>query len=235
MYRLVDFPEPIRLTKVTWTSGPNARNSGTTTASDGAEQTRSGIGDVVSFRLDFTLKMGREARRERGFLTSLMEGVNAARFKFIDGDMLTPQEAGIVGPFVSQPWSNGEPWSNGKGWKPSYPIVPMAAASAYDASVVTLSDAFWGHQLGIGDYLGFMPFHFGLYMITQVIAPGQYRIWPRLRKALTTDDFATLHPTLVMKTVPGGTSMARGVVHTDGQGVQLSEIIDPYVRQYFTD
>src|SRR5690606_27156301 len=111
-----------------------------------------------------------------------------------DPDIMSPAEAGITGPFQksSSPevianvgdqggvaWSNGEPWSNGFNWQPAYPTVAVAAASAYDSGIVTLADEFWGHGLGIGDYIGFFPFSLGLYTVDEVIAPGQYRVWPR--------------------------------------------------------
>jgi hypothetical protein len=238
--RLIDFPAPLEITNLTWLGGPAARNSGSNTAMDGAEQTFSTVGSVVAFSLSFDLKMGRSARIERGALTALMNGMNAVRFTFYDPDIMTPSEAGLnVNEGVewnnipAETWSNGERWSNGKGWTVSPPVVAVSADCPSGATVVSLSNEFWGHGLTLGSYIGFFPFHFGLYMVTEVMGGGKYRIWPELRKSLTPNDLATLVPTLVMRTRPGGYQLNRGAVHTEGQSVELFEVHDYYVRQYF--
>lgn len=92
------------------------------------------------------------------------------------------------------PWGNGEPWSNGQNWELTAPNVQLAEAAYFDSTIILLQDDAWGHRLGMGDYLGFFPLHFGLYTITEEFGDGEYRIWPPLRKALTSDDFATLYP-----------------------------------------
>ncbi|PLU81765.1 hypothetical protein BMJ22_16645, partial [Sinorhizobium medicae] len=113
---------------------------------------------------------------------------------FGDPDMMTLLDAGMtVTPAQDRfglPWSNGETWSNGQNWKATAPNVPVAAAADRDATIIRLADAYWGHRLQMGDYLGFFPFHFGLYTITEELGDGEYRIWPPLRKALAAGDFA---------------------------------------------
>lgn len=238
MFRLLSYPDYAYsgAVSVTWLTGPNARSSGANTASDGSEQTFDTIGDVVSFRLEFTPKQGRVARRERGFLTALGGGTNAFRFTYVDADRMEPDEAGIIGPYGSQLWSNGKPWSNGQWWQPSYPVVPVAGASPYDSGIINLSDQVWGHTLGWGDHLGFFPFHFGIYTVTEVLDAGRYRIWPRLRKAVDVDDFCTLFPTLVVRpTGKEAGSWRRDASTTTDTSIDVVEVIDPYVRQYFSD
>lgn len=232
MPRLLPDPQ-FTISELEWLTGPNARNSGSTTAMDGSEQTFSSYGDGVAFRVTLRIAQGVLARRQRGYLTALPGG-NAFRFKYIDGDIMKPVEAGIVGPYGSQAWSNGEPWSNGLGWAPSYPVVPVTASAAFDMGIVKLSDAYWGHRLGMGDHIGFMPFHFGLYTVTEVIDDGEYRIWPRLRKALTTDDFCTLHPTLVVKPMNReSATWTRNPSYQEGASLSLVEVHDYYVRDYY--
>lgn len=165
-------------------SGPNARNSGSSTAMDGTEQTFDAYGDVVALQFTLNVKQGVAARRQSGILTALKSG-NAMRLRFFDPDMLTPTEAGISGvagkgwtDLEDVEWSNGQPWSNGEGWQMSAPTVAVASPAAFDTGIVTLADTDWGHELGLGDRLGFFPLHFGLYTITEVIEPGQYRVWP---------------------------------------------------------
>lgn len=237
MARLVEFPQPLHLTGVTVLSGPNARNSGANTASDGSEQTFDGVGNVWSFKLDFTISQNTRARRLRGALTALLSGANAMRWQVIDGDRLSLVEAGLSASFTAENWSNDESWSNGQGWGISYPTISVAEAAAVDAGIVKLADSFWGHNLGMGDRFGFYPFHFGLYEVVEVIADGEYRIWPRLRKAITTDDYATLHPIIALKPTGQGavTGRKRGISFTENQSVTLVEVIDPYARSGFAD
>ncbi|WP_157014899.1 hypothetical protein [Mesorhizobium xinjiangense] len=234
MLRLITWPDGLwGFVDINPVSGPKARSSGGNTAQDGTEQTFEGIGDLVALELVFSAKNGvTGARRQRGLVTALHSGANAMRLQFNDPDIMTPAEAGVSCP-EEQNWSNGEPWSNGEGWAPTYPVVPVAAAAGFDTGIVRLANEFWGHTLGYGDYLGFFPFHFGIYMVTEVIEPGQYRVWPRLRKALTAEDYATLYPTLVMKAVGTTVAPPRDLVATGGS-ITLVEVIDPYVRSDFT-
>lgn len=243
MARLLSFPHFPGVRGITPLSGPMARNSGANTASDGSEQTYDSVGDVVALRLDLNMKRKGLARQERGLFAGLHGGANAIRLSFYDPDIITPYQSGLsVSPLVdwpslgSVPWSNGETWSNGAGWGQAPPEVAVAASSAIDTGIVTLADDFWGHSLDIGSYLGFFPLHFGLYMVTEVIDEGHYRIWPRLRKALTTDDFATLFPVIAMRPRSrDAIQQRRGLAHTDGAAIDLVEVIDPYVRSDFTD
>ena len=117
MARLLPFPEGNGVVSMTPVSGPNARNSGANTASDGSEQVFDHIGDVVALRLDFNAKIGTSARRERGWLTGLLGGANATRFQFIDADRMTLAEAGVSASGAVT-WSNGQSWSSGQGWLP---------------------------------------------------------------------------------------------------------------------
>lgn len=228
-------------------SGPNARNSGSTTAMDGTEQTFDAYGDVVALQFSLNIKKDRGARRLSGMLTALKSG-NAMRLRFFDPDMISPAEAGLaVGAgkrwpdLAQQDWSNGEAWSNGEGWHTSAEVVPVAAATALDGGIVQIEDEHWGHSLGLGDRLGFLPFHFGLYTITEVIVPGTYRMWPRLRKALAyTGDpdegsFATLFPTIVMRPAMSVMPPARGLAFAEAASVTMVEVPDYYVRDYYED
>jgi hypothetical protein len=115
-------------------------------------------------------------------------------------------------------------------------LVPVAAAAAREGTVIKLGSQFWGHVLDIGDYIGFVPFHFGLYTITEVISPGEYRIWPPLRKSVTAGDFATLRPVLAMRLESEDSASAgRGLVTADSVTVTLVECLDYDVREYWTD
>lgn len=235
MPRLLSWNAPVQMSRVTWLDGPAVISATGGSTVGGFHQVVTGVGDLVSFRLALGPKEGMLARRERGVLTALHNGANAARLTFHDGDGLSPKEAGIVGDFVGQPWSNGMPWSNGKLWRPGYPVVKLAADAQRDDSVVKISDSFWGHHLGMGDFLSFMPFYFGMHIVIQVIKPGQYRLWPRLRKAFTTADCATLSPVMAVRVRPGSVTLSRAANQTEGQSVDLIEVPDYDVRDYYLD
>ena len=231
--RLLSFPE-LQATAVTPISGPNARNSGANTASDGGEQTFDTLGDVVAVRVAFPPRIGAGARRERGAMTALLSGANALRFDCPDPDRMSVVEAGGSTNGALN-WTDGNSWSDGTQWQAGYPEVAVAIAAALDDGIVNLADQYWGYNLGYGDVIGFTPFHFGRYMVTEVLDEGEYRIWPRLRKAITTATFATLRPVAAMR--PAGrdaVSLGRGLSSTEGQGVTLVEVFDYYVRDYYT-
>lgn len=235
MARLLSFPVSTVVMAATPVNGPNARNSGSNTASDGSEQAFDHIGDVVALQLDFVVRRKAAARRERGWMTAFLGGGNATRFTFCDHDRMTRVESGLASADDIS-WSNAKPWSNGLDWAAGYPQVSVISSAALDDGIVELDTAFWGDELGLGDYIGFMPFHFGMYTITEVISAGKYRIWPRLRKAITTTDFATLTPTLAMRpTGREAISMKRGLVATEGQSITLVEVFDYDARDYFGD
>lgn len=234
--RLLSFPIGLPITKIEPLSGPRTVQSGSTQSVGGFVQTVASPFGMLKFRMNFGPMRGVEARRYRGWITALHGGANATRVPWLDGDNLSDAEAGIVGGMSPKQWSNGMPWSNGQYWSGSYPIVPIAQQSAIGDTVIHLQDEFWGASLGYGDQIGFTPFHFGLYMVTEVIDAGIYRIWPPLRKALTTDDFATLRPVLAMRLESeDSASAARGPAFIDNASVTLVEVLDYDVRDYWTD
>lgn len=236
MARLLSWPIDLRIVRVERLKGPRSINSGSTEALDGGEQSFSSPFGALSLQITFQPLQGQIARRHRGWITALHGGANATRFTYVDADRMSPEEAGIVGDHGPQRWSNGQPWSNGQWWSPSYPTVNVAAATLLGGTTVTLDSAFWGHTLDMGDLIGFAPFHFGMYEVTEVLAPGQYRIWPPLRKAVSATDFCTLSPTLALRLVGiDGASVSREQPAAQGLTATFIETFDYDVRQYFTE
>lgn len=244
MARLLTWNDGLGLTALEIVNGPNVRSSGANSAQDGSEQVFEGIGDVWTFRLGLPPTQGRKARRARGMIDALAGGANGIRFTVVDQEMMSPHEAGISVPeavnwhgLAGQAWSNGLPWSNGLSWTTTAPTVRVAADAAANDGVIHLEDEHWGPALGIGDQIGFFPFHFGMYRVTEVLEPGVYRVKYRLRKALQAGDYATLYPVIVLRPTSKDTANAPGQVpaYTDTGSLMLTEVIDPYVRQYFGD
>lgn len=176
-------------------------------------------------------------RRYRGWATALHGGANATRVDFCDWDGLTARQAGVnASDFGKLPWANGIPWENGNSWQVTPPCVPVASPTGVDTSIIHLGDLHWGHRLGEGDLVGFYPFHMGLYMVTEIIEPGTYRIWPPLRKAVAANDSATLRPALAMRLESEDAANApRATAFAEGLSVTMVEVPDYDVREYFAD
>ena len=237
MARLVSWPSGLRANFREPLSGPRAVGGASTQSIGGFVQTSGSPFGLWRWRFSFPPIRGRLFRRYRGWVTALHGGANATRVPFCDWDGLTARQAGVdADRYGTEPWGNGMPWSNGKNWQITPPLVPIAAAADRDDTIVSLGAAFWGHGLDIGDLLGFMPFSFGLHMVTEVIEPGQYRVWPPLRKAITTADFATLRPVLAMRLESEDAANApRGASFAEGLSVTLIEVLDYDVRDYFAE
>lgn len=240
MARLISRPDGLGLVSIEPLSGPLAVSAGQNQSISGFVQSVAGAFGLWRFRFAFHAMRGAEFRQYRKWITALHGGANATRWPFFDPDAITFQESGVNASnfeiATGQPWSNDEPWSNDRNWATSRPNVAVAEDAAKDATIVKLADTFWGHQLDGGDYLGFFPFHLGLYLVTEVISAGTYRIWPPLRKAITTDDFATLNPTLALRLEgEDAASAGRGLVVADALQVTMIEVLDYDVRKYFAD
>ena len=247
MARLVSPPHGLPVTSIEPLAGPRTVGGGASQSIGNFVQTFASPFDLWRFQFSFAPMKNSAFRRYRGWITSLNGGANATRWAFNDPDVMSLADAGVVATAEQEragmPWSNGQPWGvpgqdpwfNTGNWAVSRPNVPVAAAAALRGTVVRLGSPFWGHCLNIGDYLGFFPFHLGLYTVTEVIAPGQYRIWPSLRKAVTADDFATLSPSLALRLESEGAANAgRGLTSADGLTATFVETLDYDVRDYFT-
>lgn len=235
--RLVSWPLGLRANFREPLSGPRAVGAASTQAASGFVQTSGASFGLWKWRFQFPPIRGQMFRRYRGWVTSLHGGANATRVPFCDWDGLTPAQAGL--PLknwrIDQPWSNGKPWVNGQPWGGGPPNVAVDKSANLDATTVKLANTFWGHRLDIGDLIGFFPFHLGLYMVTEVKEPGEYRIWPPLRKSVGPGDYATLRPTLAMR-LEGeeGANAPRSAAFADGLSVTLIETLDYDVRDYFS-
>ncbi|MDR7220360.1 hypothetical protein [Aminobacter aminovorans] len=238
MARLISWPVGLRVGNSEPLSGPRAVGSGATGSIANFNQTFSSPFGLWRWRFSFPSMNGQMFRRYRGWITALHGGANATRVPFCDPDGLTLAQLGVdASPAewqAGQPWSNGQSWANGQNWQSSPPSVSIASAASQGGTIVHLGSEFWGLQLGVGDFLGFFPLHLGLYMVTEVIGSGRYRIWPPLRKELTIADSATVRPTMAMKLESEESANApRGVAFAEGLTATLVEVLDYDVKAYF--
>ncbi len=238
MARLLSWPDlPVNFREPM--SGPRSTGGAANTTIGGFMQGVSSPLGAWRWRFNLADMRGQLARRYRGWVTAMHGGANATRVPFCDWDGLTRAQMGVSASGqewrAGQPWSNGEPWSNGKNWGSTPPVVPMAAAAQRGDTVVSLGSAFWGRNLGMGDQIGFFPYHLGLYVITDVLSPGVYRIWPQLRKEIVVGDFATLRPTLAMRLESEDAATApRDAFAITNASVVMVEVFDYDVRDWFT-
>lgn len=143
--------------------------------------------------------------------------------------------AAFTPPTVVERLSYDAPQFDGEVWRHTTAVELPGAAAALGATQVVLSNLTWGYQLGVGDWFGFYPYHFGVYMVTEVLKPGTYRIWPPLRKAVV-DGYATRRPVMAMRIESeDGAGFARSVDAAEGATMTLIEVTDPDVADYFND
>jgi hypothetical protein len=233
--RLLNWPVDLKTVMREPLSGPRAISGGSTNSIGNFTQTFGSPFGLWRFRFAFPPMRDQLARRYRGWITSLHGGANATRVSFCDWDGLSKEQRGISGD-LKQTWSNDMPWTNGQPWHSYAPFVSVSAAAALDDDIVKLAGTAWGHELGYGDQIGFSPLHFGLYMVTDVIEPGTYRIWPPLRKAVGVDDFSTLKPVLAMRLESEeAATAARDASFIRNATMTLVEVLDYDVRDYWTD
>lgn len=234
--RLISWPRNLGLSEFEWLNGPLAVSGSPNGSKISGRQPQviaSPFG-WLSFRASYPELQGTLERRHRGLMMALHSGANAVRVKWQYGSTLTPAEAGYVGTFEGKTWSTGYTWSTGFNWAPALPHVTVASAAEINATEVILTDEFWGRSLEIGDIFGFFPLHLGWYFVTEVFSDGAYRIWPPLRKAITTDTFATLTPTAAFALTPGEkVTIRRGINTVEGAQATFDEIFDYDVRAEF--
>ena len=239
MPRLIDFPIGLRFTSRTPLTGPRSSGSASTESLTGFAQTVASPFGLWRWQFTFTAMNKIESRRYRGFVTAMHGGANATRVPFRDPDRMSFAEAGMtVTPYQERygvPLSNGLPMSNGMNHPVSYPFVGVASAAARYADIVMLDDEFWRSALGIGDQIGFGPSYLGLHVITEVQGGGTFRIWPPLRKALTTSNYATLEPTMAMRLEgESAAGFSRGISVMEAPTIVLTEVEDADVRAFYT-
>jgi len=226
MARLLDWPSEVGIRGMTPLSGPRAVGAASSESLAGYVQTVAAPFGLWRWQLTIPPLKGEAYRRYRGMVLALHGGANAVRVQFYDPDGIHRYQ------YV--PFSSGVPWFNGATFASLAETPAIAEAAAVDTSEVKLADEFWGHQLGMGDGIGFTPLHFGLYWVTEVIAAGHYRVWPPLRKAITTDDYATLLPVMAMRLQGEGAAPLSRELETAGQtSITMIEVDHRDVIEYF--
>jgi hypothetical protein len=233
--RLLDWPIGLPIVSREPLNGPRSIGESSTGSVDGYLQTSASPFGLQEWQLNLAPFRDGMARAYRGLITALHGGSNAVRVPFIDPDRYFYADLGLTGFPVRDPahvlHSNGQPHSNLQLTRSSFPIVSLAANAARQDTIIQIQNAYWGHKIGIGTQLGFTPYHFGLYQVTEVIEPGVYRLWPPLRKAVTVDDYATLEPVMAMRLKSqGAANLPRDIAVMSGLQITLVEVPDYTLR-----
>lgn len=240
MPRLVQMPIGLKVTSRAPLTGPRTASGNVTESLTGFAQTVASPFGLWRWQFTLTAMHKDMARRYRGFVTALHGGANAFRVTMGDPDMMSWRDSGVNinenDPRIRRgvPFSNGAFWSNGTGWQISRPTVQIAAAAARYDSIVSLANEYWRGNLNVGDQIGFAPFYFGLHVVTEVFGDGTFRIWPPLRGALTTANWATLYPVMVMRLESeSSATIARGVSTMEAPTIVMTEVEDADVRLFY--
>ena len=177
MARLLDWPRGLGKISYQRLSGPRTAGSSSSESLTGYVQTVASVFGAWRYQIALPAIHRRLLRLYRGMVTGWHGGANAVRVPFDDPDVISFADAGIVDipevqthPEVS--FSNGEPFSNGCDWGVSRPQVAVAQDAAKGDTVIYLEDDYWGYDLIGGEWLAFMPLHFGKYEVTERIAAG---------------------------------------------------------------
>jgi hypothetical protein len=244
MPRLLSWPHDVAITERSPLSGPRSHNSASSESLTGFVQTVASAFGAWRWQFSVRPMRGQRFRRYRGMAAALHGGANAVRVDFCDPDGLTWEESGVTANVANGlEWSNGASWSNGENWAVGRPWEDVVGNADQGDDEITIKGAHWGHSLGMGDYIGIVPYHLCVYIVTEVIeqdseaspSTSTYRVWPPFRKPVTTSDKVTLEPVMAMRPESeAAVTATRGRVMADANTLILTEVEDADVRDYFS-
>jgi len=239
MARLIAWAPGLQYITMEPLSGPRTIGSGASQSIGGYTQSVASPFGLWRWKFGFAPMRGDGLRRYRGMVAALHGGANAVRVPIYDPDMITNVHSLGIGNVNGVTFDNGLGWRIGGTSRPfrvSRSPVALTMALSVGSTNVSLDPSGWGGTLDVGSYISFWPDYFGLHVVTQVYAPGEYKVWPPVRRARTTSDYATLDPVLAMRLESeeaGATS--RGQWLAEGLTLTMVEVEDADVRSYFAD
>ena len=237
MGRLLNWPTDLYWERQQILAGPRTVGASQTTSTVGFNQTtQSPFGSWV-IQLDFPRLQEKAYRAYRGWVAGMQGGANATRFTMVD----------FHGAITLNPDGTERPrligFDEGFGFEErnhpfQFPatLVRVASPSAQGDTIIHLEQEEWEPQLQVGDYIGFVPFHFGKYLITQDMGEGRYRVTLPLRTSIDENTYATLFPTLAMRlTSEDAAPVGRTTAQSDALSVTLTEVFHDDVLEFFND
>ena len=223
MPRITSWPANVHPVSFDLISGPQAYGAEGQGSLTGLFQTVGSPYGLVAYTITLEPLRGAEEREYRGTLTALHGGANVVKMTFPDG---ARRESDY------QSWAGGKQWAGGQQWGQQLAIVSVGANASEGDTQVTLANEHWGHDLGIGEVIGFSDY-WGAHTITEILSAGTYRIWPALRNDITTAQKASLRPSIAVTVVAQSSGYSRQLANTGNLSITLREVRDDYVREHF--
>lgn len=234
MMRRIIWPINVPPVRITPLGGPKSLGFTESVTSD--IQTVQQPYGLLRYQFDFPSLRGRYAADVMGWIAAMEDGANWSGVPCLFPSTPGWRDLGLQLPPARIPWSNGQPFDNGQYWSPSKPIATVAANAAIDAREVQINVTNWNGNIWRGFQIGFAPEHFGMYIVQEVSLAGNIatcRIWPRLRKAVTTTDLVTLKPVVAVRNLPGSSSAGQRVGrHVDGISITFVEVPNDIIEAY---
>lgn len=240
MARLLNYPIGLRPNRMRKLAGPRTKGAGQSEGATGWVQTVASPFGARRLEFSFPNIRGTLARRTRGWISAMHGGANATRIRMCDWDGMSLADRGIDATAQSfgegSDWSNDLPWDNGQPWENGSPDEAVTVAAAADETIISITDDNFGANLGVGDWVGFYPLHFGCYEITESLGDGQFRLDMPLRAAITTSTRCYLNPWIAMRLESeSSASGERDAFSLTGLSLIMVEVFDYDVKDYFTD
>lgn len=236
--RMVDFPVGLPIRTQRPLGGPGVLGQ-TQSETEKTQVVTSPFGDLIRWEVTCPPMKGRQARAFKTLAAAANSGANCFRMELCDFDEPGFDELGLdisTAPYVKVPLSNGEALSNGELLTLGKPLADIVAASAKNSGTVTIDASAWGGVLPT--WFGIVG-HFAAYFITGAVFNGDIatcRVWPPVRRAITTGDFATMRPVVAMQVIgEGGAPWSRQIEVQDGMQISMQEVLDEIVRTYVTE
>ena len=235
--RMVDYPVGLSFKTIRPLNGPDVIGA-TVSQEKFGQSVHDPFGGLAQFEVTFPPMRSSMARAFSRLSGSAYSGANCFRFNFFDPDEPGWDEIGNSDYEHSSKvtWSNGQKWAHGQPWIAGKPIVPVTVSSANGAGSITLDVSEWNGV--VPSFFGIIG-HFAIYRTIGVVENGNeatVRVWPPVRKAVTTTDFATMRPTCAMRVAsPDGAPFLRDVAVMDGAQLTMAEVPDEVVRKYVTE
>lgn len=238
--RLLRWPAGVHWTTFTPVGGPNV--IGSTESVTGDVQTVESPNGLVAFSLEYPAMVGAKARAFRGLVTALHAGANAVRMTVRDPDAklrhFDPSATAETVKFADGKVLIG---SDGMsyGFRVGVPLAEMTQAAAIDAEEIRFDRTPYGTEDLVGLRFGFVG-AFGVYEVKEWRATwadadiAVARIWPPLRRAITTASRMTLCPQVAVRlSGRDGGQWSRGPARVEAGSLSLIEVPDEIVRDYW--
>lgn len=236
--RLLRWPAGLHWAVLTPAGGPNVL--GSTESVTGDVQTVETPNGLMGWSLEYPAMVGAKARAFRGLVTALHGGANAVRMTVRDPDArlrhFDPTATAETVKFADGKVLIGADGVS-HGFRVGVPLASVTQAAAIDAEEIRFDRTPYGAADLTGLQFGFVG-AFGCYWIKEWRATWAdpdivvARIWPPLRRAITTASRMTLCPQVAVRlTGRDAGQWSRGATRVESGSLSLIEVPDEILRE----